>query len=64
MTGRGYKKLAIQEGGVASLEFLRMTHGEVVDDERQGVRQQLEHYCGLNTEGMIWILESLRQLAA
>ena len=62
LTGRGYEHLVIQEGGTASLEFLRVTHGDVAEDERQRVRQQLDQYCGLDTEGMIWILEALRNL--
>jgi Domain of unknown function(DUF2779) len=62
LTGRGYEGLEIQEGGTASLEFLRVTHGDVPDEERQRVRQQLEQYCGLDTEGMIWIVDALRRL--
>ena len=63
LTGRGYEHLAIQEGGTASLEFLRVTHGDVAVGERQRVRRQLADYCGLDTMGMIWILEALRKLA-
>jgi len=54
--------LAIQEGGTASLEFLRITLGEVSEVERQRVRRQLEEYCGQDTEGMIWIVDTLRAL--
>ena len=64
LTGRSYGHLAIQEGGTASLEFLRVAHGEVVEGERQRVRQQLEQYCGLDTEGMLWIADALRQLVS
>ena len=42
LTGRGYEHLAIQEGGTASLEFLRVTFDDVAEDERQRVRRQLE----------------------
>ena len=63
LTGRGYERLAIQEGGTASLEFLRVTHGDAVAEERQRVRRQLEEYCGLDTMGMIWIVDALRKLA-
>ncbi|MBU6402578.1 MAG: DUF2779 domain-containing protein, partial [Verrucomicrobia bacterium] len=62
LTGRGYADLAIQEGGTASLEFLRVTFGEVPAREQQRVRQELERYCGLDTEGMIWIVDRLRQV--
>jgi len=61
LTGRSYKNLAIQEGGAASREFLRVTFGAVKDAERQKVRKQLEQYCGQDTEGMIWIADALRQ---
>jgi hypothetical protein len=63
LTGRGYEGLEIQEGGTASLEFLRVTYADVAPKERQRVRKQLEEYCGLDTEGMVWIVDTLRKLA-
>jgi hypothetical protein len=60
LTGRSYEGLAIQEGGAASREFLRVTFGEVTETERRRVRQELEEYCGQDTEGMIWITDALR----
>ena len=62
LTGRGYEGLEIQEGGMASMEFLRVTFGDVPEAERLKVREQLERYCGQDTEGMIWIAEALRRL--
>jgi hypothetical protein len=62
LTGRGYENLAIQEGGAASREFLRVTHGQVTDAERRRVRQHLEEYCGLDTLGMVQILKGLQSL--
>jgi hypothetical protein len=62
MTGKGYENLAIQEGGAASREFLRVTFGEVSKAERVKVRRQLEDYCGLDTMGMIEILTVLKTL--
>ena len=59
LTGRSYADLEIQEGGQASLEFLRINFGDVTDDERRKVRKQLEQYCGQDTEGMIWIVEAI-----
>lgn len=64
LTGRSYADLEIQEGGQASLEFLRVHFGDVAEDERQKVREQLERYCGQDTEGMIWLVEALRRLVA
>jgi len=63
ITGRGYGELDIQEGGTASLEFFRVTFGNVPNTERQRVRRQLVEYCGRDTEGMVWILDELRKLA-
>jgi|SRR5256886_2440452 len=62
LTGQGYDHLAIQDGGMASLEFLRVTYGDVSESERAAVRQQLDEYCGLDTEGMFWIVEELQNL--
>jgi len=62
LTGKSYDDLAIHEGGMASSEFIRVTYNDVDEKERQQVRRQLEQYCGQDTEGMIWIVESLRNL--
>ena len=61
LTGRGYEELEIKDGGRASMEFLRVTFGDVPETERQKVRTQLQRYCGLDTEGMIWIVDALRK---
>jgi hypothetical protein len=62
LTGKGYENLAIQEGGAASREFLRVTHGQVTDAERRRVRQHLEEYCALDTLGMVKIVNGLQHL--
>ena len=62
LTGKGYDHLAIQEGGAASREFLRVTYGPVTDAERRRVRQDLEAYCGLDTLGMLRIVNQLKHL--
>ena len=59
LTGKGYENLAIQEGGTASREFLRVTYGQVPAAERRRVRQHLEEYCGLDTMGMVAIVQKL-----
>jgi hypothetical protein len=64
LTGRSYGDLEIQEGGQASLEYLRVHFADVPEAERQQVRRQLEDYCGQDTEGMVWIVDALRQFAA
>ncbi len=63
MTGRSHKELDISEGGTASLEYLRITFSKVSKKEKAKVRQNLEKYCALDTEGMVWIVEKLRELA-
>ena len=62
LTGHSYADLEIQEGGQASLEYLRVHFGDVPEAERRKVREQLERYCGQDTEGMIWITDALRNL--
>ena len=57
---RGLKSL---RGGTASLEFLRVTFGDVDEKERQRVRRDLETYCSLDTEWMILIYDKLRVLS-
>ena len=64
LTGTGYEKLAIQEGGAASREFLRVTFGDVTAAERSRVRRDLEEYCGLDTLGMVQIVDRLKQLTS
>jgi hypothetical protein len=62
LTGGGYDHLAIQEGGTASREFMRVTYGNVSAAERVKVRKQLEDYCGLDTLGMVQLIDKLKRL--
>ena len=62
ITGQGYKELDIADGQLASLLFEKVTYGEASDEERNKVRSDLEKYCALDTEGMIWIVDKLREL--
>ena len=59
ISGKGYEGLAIAEGGEASLRYLDITYGEVTEEEKLQTRQDLLTYCGLDTEGMVWIIEKL-----
>jgi hypothetical protein len=45
LLGDGYDGLEIQEGRTASLEFCRVTFGNVFEAERLRVRRDLEMYC-------------------
>lgn len=64
LTGLGYDKLTIQEGGAASREFLRVMFGDVTAAERCRVRQDLQEYCRLDTLGMVQIIDQLKRLTA
>ncbi|MBA7683092.1 hypothetical protein ES703_91450 [subsurface metagenome] len=63
VTGRGYEELDIADGKLASIQFEKVTYGEVSDKERNKVRSDLEKYCRLDTEGMIWIVDRLEELS-
>jgi hypothetical protein len=63
VTGKGYEGMSIARGDDASLAFLKLASGELSADERERLRADLEKYCGLDTEGMIWIVDVLRNLS-
>jgi hypothetical protein len=52
--------LEIQEGDMASREFLCVTFTDVGESEQKWVRSSLDLYCQQDTEGMIWMLDALR----
>jgi hypothetical protein len=62
LTGKSYSEMGIGEGEEASLAFLKVTYGEATEEERQQVRSDLEKYCGLDTEGMLWIVQKLKEI--
>ena len=68
LTGKDhYCELEIGNGTDASLAYLHITHGshdgkKPTAEEIKAVRTGLEKYCGLDTEGMIWILEKLEEM--
>jgi len=61
LTGQGYQDMGISGGEDASNSFLSVTYSDVTEEERRRVRADLEKYCGLDTEGMVWIVEHLRK---
>ncbi|MFC2021094.1 DUF2779 domain-containing protein [Chloroflexota bacterium] len=63
LTGKGYRGLNINSGEDASLAFKRVTYGDVSEEEKSRVRKDLEEYCALDTAGMVWIVEVLRETA-
>lgn len=60
LTNKSYDKLGINNGEEASIQFLTMTFDEIPEKK---IRKDLEEYCGLDTEGMIWIVEKLKRLS-
>ncbi len=64
LTGMSYDYLCIADGQMASLAYVRATFGEMPEEERQQVRNDLEIYCGQDTGGMVEIVKRLGELAA
>jgi hypothetical protein len=62
LTGKGYEGMAIANGEAASQAFVYVTYGQATEEERKQVRSDLEQYCGIDTEGMIWIVDKLREI--
>ncbi len=62
ITGKGYGDLDIADGQTASILYLSAVYGDVPEAESSKVMSDLEEYCGRDTEGMIWIVEHLREL--
>jgi len=63
LTGKGYDEMDISNGEDASLAFLEATYGDVPEEARAKIREDLEKYCGLDTGGMMWIVERLRRMS-
>ena len=62
LTGKSYDDLDINNGEIASLSFVKSAFEEIPDEEVRKIRDDLEKYCCLDTEGMIWIVEELEKL--
>ncbi len=63
ITGRGYEDLDINDGQLASISFLSAIFSDMPEAERAKVMADLEQYCRRDTEGMIWIVERLKEIA-
>ncbi len=63
LTGRGYDGLGITDGQEAGLAFLDIIHGNVSDDDRNRIREDMQKYCGLDSEGMALIIDKLMELS-
>ena len=63
ITGIGYDDLEINDGQIASMNYLAANYSEIPEEEKSKVFKDLEEYCGRDTEGMIWIMEKLKELS-
>jgi len=54
-----YENLAIQEGGQASHEYLRLINPKTPDEEKQKIKENLLIYCGHDTLAMLKIRDEL-----
>ncbi|MFC1948380.1 DUF2779 domain-containing protein [Chloroflexota bacterium] len=63
ITGKGYDDLEINDGQIASMNYLAANYGDIPEEEKSKVFKDLEEYCGRDTEGMIWIMERLKELS-
>jgi hypothetical protein len=61
LTGKSYDDMEIGDGGTASAEYVRVTFTDDNQDKVK-VRKLLEEYCGLDTMGMVDIVEQLYNL--
>lgn len=62
LTRKSYEGMDIYNGEDASIAFQTVTYGDVSEEVRSKVREELQKYCGLDTEGMIWIVDKLREI--
>jgi len=62
LTGKSYGEMDINNGEDAFIKFLSVTFKEVSEEEKTKVRNDLEKYCCLDTEGMVWIVNELNNL--
>ena len=63
ITGKSYEGMNISSGDNASLSFIKIAFHRMDEDKRKMIRKDLLDYCGLDTEGMVWIVEELKKLA-
>ena len=61
ITGESYSKLEINNGGDASMLYF-YSHIKPKLENKDEIRKNLIKYCGLDTEGMVLIIERLRIL--
>lgn len=60
LTGKGYEGMEIADGGDASLRYEEITFGDVTEEERAKVRENLKKYCELDTWAEVIIIRKLK----
>ncbi len=65
LVGRnGYDGLDVADGGTASVELERlMFDAELGEDERETIRSSLLQYCGMDTQALVEMVATLREVA-
>lgn len=58
-----YGELGIGSGDIAAMSWERLVFNDLDEREREGLRAELLRYCGLDTWGMVEILDRLREAA-
>ena len=61
VTGKSYSELEINNGGDASMLYF-YSHIKNELPNKEEIRKNLLKYCGLDTEGMVWIVNKLKKL--
>lgn len=61
LTGNGYSDLEISSGSAASAMYTQFMLGDMSKAELDNATPDLLKYCKLDTEGMIWILDILKE---
>lgn len=62
LTGKGYEDLEISDGGQTMRAYSKITFGEVTPEEKEEIRKNMLKYCGQDTEGMIWMIDKLKEI--
>ena len=60
ITGKSYSELEINNGADASALYF-YSHIIPKLENKEKIRKNLEKYCGLDTEGMAWIIDELKK---
>ncbi len=61
VTGKSYEELEIGNGGDASMLYF-YSHIRPKLENKEEIRKNLLQYCGLDTEGMVWIVDRLKEI--